>query len=580
MDGTADAAACGILRETLKDLTIECVEAGESKDGLRLQGTGCTAETIPLDLKGLRCDGYKILQEGADEGAVQRFSDGCLKVSQLRHANIMQLLGVYFTPGAPVPTVVMEHFPNTRSLDEALGKYRGFPWHAKLSVLLDVARALQYLHEQTPPVVHGLLSAKSVLLTSNSLQAKVYVHVTGVGVKGDQISEYTPPEAIGETPSNDAKGDIFSFGNLLIHTSIRRLPTPLENKEDPNPENPGETINRSEVERREKYLAEMKDDNPLQDLARKCLQDDPSLRPTAAEIVQQLQKLSAAKTPPYTDILEMYQALDQLSLTKETVLSLNSTVEAKQEEILAQQQLNQALKEQIQANEQELSAKDEELQIQKLVMKTKLGTIQAHERTIRTKDALIKAKDTETAAKNREIASKSTLLKTTQRRIEVLEHQLSGKYTGSPTASPSHSKPLTELSAEAEDIVMKRKVRGRRNKTLVMSDGFAYQNWQKKSQSSSGASGDGAGRKVDPRLATLLARQQHRIEENQTSEAIQDLESMRKPEANDQVFAASSDKGGSLKRQRSLSGAEPLPELQKKLERRLSQIEVSEDGVH
>ena len=576
MDGAIDAGTCS-LREALKDLTIECVEAGEGKGGI--QGICCSAETIPLELKGLRCDGYKILQEDADEGALQRLSDGCLKLSKLRHPNILQLLGVRFAPDAPVPTVVMEHLPNTRNLEEALGKYRGFPWHAKLSVLLDVARALQYLHEQTPPIVHGLLSAKNVLFAPGSISAKVYVHITGVGVKGDQIPEHTPPEAIGETPSSDAKGDIFSFGNLLIHTSIHKLPTPLENKDGPNPENPQETLHLSEVQRREKFLAEMKDDNPLQDLARNCLQDDPLLRPSAAEIVQQLQKLSAAKTPPYADILDMYQALDQLVLSKATVSSLSSTVEAKQEEILAQQQLNKALREQMQANEQELSAKDEELQIQKLVMKTKLGTIQAHEQTIRAKDALIRAKDTETAAKNREITSKNTLLKTAQRRIEVLEHQLSGKYTGTPAASPSHRKLPVEPSAEAEDVV-RRKTRGRRNKTMVMSDGFAYQNWnQQKSQSPSGSGGGGGGRQVDPRLATLLARQQQRIEENQTSEAIQEL--MREPD-DDQVFVASSqDKGGSsIKKQKSLGGGgEPLPELQKKLERRLSQIETTEDGV-
>lgn len=577
MDGATDADTRSTLREALKDLTIECVEAGESKDETR--GISCSAETIVLVLNGLRCDGYKILQEDGDEGALQRFSDGCLKLSKLRHPNILQLLGVRFAPDVPVPTVVMEHLPNARNLDEALGKYRGFPWHLKLSVLLDVARALQYLHEQSPPIAHGMLSAKNVLLASGSSSAKVYVHVPGVGVKGDQISEYTPPEAFGEPPSSDAKGDVFSFGNLLIHASIHRLPTPLENKDSPNPENPEEIVHLSEVQRREKFLAEMKDDNPLQDLARNCLQDDPSLRPSSAEIVQQLQKLSAAKPPPYADILDMYQALDQLSLSKATASSLSSTLEAKQEEILAQQELNKALREQMQANEQELSARDEELQIQKLVMKTKQGTIQAHEQTIRAKDALIKAKDTETAAKNREIAAKSTLLKTAQRRIEVLEHQLSGKYTGSPAASPSHKKLTAEPSAEAEDVIVRRKVRGRRNKTMVMSDGFAYQNWNQQSPSGSGG---GRGRQVDPRLATLLARQQQRIEENQTSEAIQELESMREQEPEeDQVFTASQDgKGGSIKKQKSLGGGgEPLPELQKKLERRLSQIEMPEDGV-
>ena len=101
---------------------------------------------------------------------VDRFVEECLHHSKLRHPNIVQLIGVHFPDHSLlVPTIVMEYLPMT--LAQCLCKYPQLPVHMEGSILLDVASSLDYLHRQSPPIMHRDLTANNVLLT-NHMQAR------------------------------------------------------------------------------------------------------------------------------------------------------------------------------------------------------------------------------------------------------------------------------------------------------------------------------------------------------------------------------------------------------------------------
>ena len=144
-------------------------------------------------------------------------------ISSLRHPNIVQFFGLCLLPDYTLPMIVMER------LDCSLDVFLNGPGHSlfcKFSILEDIARGLQYLHERPSPIIHRDLTARNVLLTS-SLAAKISdmgnscIMEPGIITKtlSRQLGtkEYMPPEALDDTHRYDTSLDIFSFGHLALY---------------------------------------------------------------------------------------------------------------------------------------------------------------------------------------------------------------------------------------------------------------------------------------------------------------------------------------------------------------------------
>ena len=89
-------------------------------------GHGSYATVQELEYLGLKCAGKKIhdllLQQGDDSYYIRRFEEECRILSQVRHPNIVQFLGVHFQHGVRVPILVMEYLPtNLTSCIEQYG---------------------------------------------------------------------------------------------------------------------------------------------------------------------------------------------------------------------------------------------------------------------------------------------------------------------------------------------------------------------------------------------------------------------------------------------------------------------------
>ena len=69
----------------------------------REMGHGSYATVLELEYMGLKCAGKKIhellLRQGDNSYTVRRFEEECRLLSQIRHPNIVQFLGVYFRQG-------------------------------------------------------------------------------------------------------------------------------------------------------------------------------------------------------------------------------------------------------------------------------------------------------------------------------------------------------------------------------------------------------------------------------------------------------------------------------------------------
>ncbi len=264
-------------------------------------GHGSYATVLELEYMGLKCAGKKIhellLRQGYTSYSLRRFEEECRLLSQVRHPNIVQFLGVHFHEGEQIPILVMEFLP--ANLTSCIEQYGILRKEISYSILHHVALGLHYLHNQTPPIIHRDLSSNNILLTPNMIAKISDLGVARIlNLNPLQVSRmtqtpgtpaYMPPEVMVANPKYDTSVDEFSYGILMIHISSGRWPEP---QVGPVRTEPGKMTPVSEAERREVYLQEIGSDHPLMDLIIKCINNHPESRAHTAEIVKHLADIS------------------------------------------------------------------------------------------------------------------------------------------------------------------------------------------------------------------------------------------------------------------------------------------------
>ena len=295
-------------------------------------GRGSYATVLELEYMGLKCVGKKIhelllSQPGQASYSVRRFEEECRLLSQVRHPNIVQFLGVYFQQRVRLPILVMEFLPT--NLTSCIEQYGILPKEISYSILHDVALGLCYLHSQTPPIIHRDLCSNNVLLTHN-MTAKIsdlgtarILNLTPLQVsrmtQTPGIPAYMPPEVMLANPKYNTSVDEFSYGIMMIHMFSGRWPEPQVGPIRAEPG--GRMIPVSEAERREVFLRAIGNDHPLMDLIRKCIDNYPPTRAHASEIVERLAEMLQFPAS-FANRLEMMRQIEadreeKRALTKE-----------------------------------------------------------------------------------------------------------------------------------------------------------------------------------------------------------------------------------------------------------------------
>ena len=304
-------------------------------------GRGAYASVLELNYNGLKCAGKKIhelLLEHRDKtSVVRRFADECYLLSKIRHPNIVQFLGVYFQQETQIPILVMELLPT--NLTFCIEKHSTLPNDITYSILYDVALGLHYLHSQSPPIIHRDLSSNNVLLTSNmtakiadlgmarilNLNSELTCRMTAV--PGIQI--YMPPETMVAEPMYGKSIDEFSYGVLMIHVMCGVWPEPHYG---PVRTESGKLIPVSEAERRKRYLELIGEDHPLMDLLLKCINNDPSQRARASEIVEKLAEM--VQLHPPAQQYSLMNMLKQIRFLEDETSAMKDLARCKHEVIL------------------------------------------------------------------------------------------------------------------------------------------------------------------------------------------------------------------------------------------------------
>ena len=223
---------------------------------------------------------------------------------QLDHPNIVQCKGVSLLMDQPLPVLLMERLMS--SLHDYLLRpdNSNLSVERKVSILHDTASGLDYLHSQTPTIIHRDLTAKNVLLDSQ-LMAKIADFDNSRIMDLDPEAspetltslpgtlEYMPPEAQGGSVAYDPSLDVFSFGHLSLFTVTQTPVRPLDTPSYYDSSN--RLCARSEVKRRARFVeaAEqvLSENRSLVSVMRRCLHNNPAQRPHTRELVTRLQEM-------------------------------------------------------------------------------------------------------------------------------------------------------------------------------------------------------------------------------------------------------------------------------------------------
>ena len=293
------------ISDQLKDLTLENI-IPQNKE----LGHGAYGKVFTVNYLGLPCAAkeiHSLLLYGVSPEEKKAIKDGfireCYHSSLIRHPNIVQFMGVYYTEQSDLPIMIMELMETslTSFIENNQSK---IALKTKLSILHDVSLGLSYLHGRRPAVIHRDLSSNNVLLSKGHLVVKISDLGTAKMIRADSKQtksrlttapgtlHFMPPEALDEEdPIYGTPVDVFSFGGIALHLFSEKWPTPSGHKKrDPTTK---KIVSLSEVERRQQYLDTMTVEAPvLKEMVMKCLDDDPEQRPLIQEVSEMIKSLN------------------------------------------------------------------------------------------------------------------------------------------------------------------------------------------------------------------------------------------------------------------------------------------------
>ena len=199
-------------------------------------GRGSYAAVYQAEWRGLSCVAkvfHAVIFPNSAADTWKQLAREIELLQNIRHPNIVQLLG--FIPGtnSKIPSIVMEQL-NTNLTSLIKEHHSLLSFDIQVCILHDVAVGLSFLHGHKEPIVHRDLSSNNILITDH-LVAKISDLGLAKHIKSaeQQVGSYTgfgtqdymPPEVLGQRPPQiSPKTDVFSFGVVMLQMAVGRSP--------------------------------------------------------------------------------------------------------------------------------------------------------------------------------------------------------------------------------------------------------------------------------------------------------------------------------------------------------------------
>lgn len=196
-------------------------------DDTRLQGRLCALKEVEHN---------QALPKDYLAQAREQFFREASVLARLDHPNLPKVSD-YFSEGAR-DYLVMDYVPGKdlrQRMQEARRSKTFLPEKEVLGWAAQIADALEYLHQQDPPIIHRDIKPSNIKTTPAGLVKLVDFglvkimapdEVTITIIQGQGTALYTPIEQYGgDDTHTDPRADIFSFGATLYHLLTNESPT-------------------------------------------------------------------------------------------------------------------------------------------------------------------------------------------------------------------------------------------------------------------------------------------------------------------------------------------------------------------
>ncbi|KAM0880732.1 hypothetical protein ACQ4PT_033370 [Festuca glaucescens] len=296
---------------------IERATSGFSEDH-RL-GTGAYGTVYAGRLSDNRLVAVKRIKQRDNSDGLDSVMNEVKLVSSVSHRNLVRLLGCCIEHGQQI--LVYEFMPNG-TLAQHLQRERGpaVPWTIRLRMAAETAKAVAYLHSEVhPPIYHRDIKSSNILVDHeyNSKVADFGLSRMGMtSVDSSHISTapqgtpgYVDPQYHQKFHLSD-KSDVYSFGVVLVEiiTAMKVVDFSRGPSEINLAQLAVEKIGRGCVDDIiDPYLDPHRDAwtltsiHKVAELAFRCLAFQSEIRPSMAEVADELEQIQVSGWAPSTD---------------------------------------------------------------------------------------------------------------------------------------------------------------------------------------------------------------------------------------------------------------------------------------
>jgi len=232
-----------------------------------------------------------LLTQDLNEETKKEFEREVSLMKNLHHPNIIQFIGASNVEGK---LALVTEFAPLGSLGSLL-ESEYIPYNIKLIIVLEIARAIKFLHSNN--IIHRDVKPQNILVFSIEPKATVHVKLTDFGTskfvpdtssinmtKYTGTAKYMAPETFGVDPRFTLSADIYSFGLLVW-----------------------EVITGKEAFSEKKYMWQTKIENFV--LAGKRMPIPEDMDPHLASIIQQCWEQDPEKRPSINHVIQQLSAL-------------------------------------------------------------------------------------------------------------------------------------------------------------------------------------------------------------------------------------------------------------------------------